>query len=207
MPLPKREYFYLQEVVRKLDMSEFDLQYYISHGHILASVWLNRDIFQHQYQKPYNYEYAVGLKDPHEGYAYVAPNAAREIFTCGMAYISEFYLSHPDMMISLADKDPRILIRRSALMISIWDLEFFVEKHELTSAEKPGAAGRPSTTKHILEEHARRIEAGTTYKNRTQEAQALYDWHRLHHKDIAPPSRDSIRNALMKFDPRAFQAA
>ncbi|MGE0190129.1 MAG: hypothetical protein AB7Q04_12700 [Steroidobacteraceae bacterium] len=124
-----------------------------------------------------------------------------------MAHVTEFYLSHPDMMISLTEKDPRILVRRSALMISTWDLEFFVEKHALTSAEKPGAAGRPSTTKHILEEHARRISTGTAYKNRTQEAQALYDWHRLHHKDIAPPSRDSIRNALMKFDPRAFQAA
>lgn len=206
MPLPEREYFYLQEVTRKLDMSEFDLQYYISHGYLMASVWLNRDIFQYQFQNPHNNnEYAFGPKDPHEGYAYIDSCTAREVFTCGMTHATSFYVSYPDTVISLADKDPRILVRRSALMISVWDFDFFVARYGLSETSKSGPAGRPSTTRLTMEEHARRVASGKNYKNRTQEAQALYDWHCLHHKDITPPSRDTIRNALMKFDPRDYQ--
>jgi len=208
MTLPKREYFFLHEIAQKLEITECDLQYYISHGHLLASVWLNPDVFQRACKNPCSDGgYDAGEKERFEGYAYIHPNTAREVLTCGMAYESCFYPSYPDLRITIADKDPRLLVRRPAMMVGIGDFESFVARHGIGGGEKPGVGGRPATTKLAMEEHARRLDAGIVYKSRMQEAQALYEWHLLHHKDVAPPSRNSIRNALMKFRRNPISAA
>jgi len=41
MPLPNREYYYLPEVVEKLGITEFDLQYYMLQGFLLGCVFID----------------------------------------------------------------------------------------------------------------------------------------------------------------------
>ena len=45
MALPERGYFYLDEVMAKLQMSRRDVQYWIGRGDLLVAAWVPETIF------------------------------------------------------------------------------------------------------------------------------------------------------------------
>lgn len=199
MALPKRDYFYLPEVVQKLGISEFDLQYYMSHGHIMASVWINKNAFQNEMFDAFKACYAGGTLYLHEGYVTISPHVCREVLETGFAKAREAFLDDQITRLTLPADKPEILVRRSSLEISRWDYEFFVERYGDAPTERK-SGGRPSIMPVIIEEYARRRAKGEAYKSRMREAQALHDWACIHHTIDTPPLRDSIRNALISYD-------
>jgi len=203
MALPKREYYYLPEVAQKLEITEFDLQYYLSHGQILGSVWLNEHNFLRQSWDAFKDGYTEEMLCPYEGYVTLSSNECREIFTVGHICRREFYIDPPDIRLTLPVDQPEILIQRSGLMVSVWDLEFFAEQYCSDDEGEKNNVGRPSIMPQILEEYARRIKANEAYKHKSQEAIILYEWAKLHFKDQAVPKRDTIRNALGTFKPNS----
>lgn len=206
MALPKREYYYLPEIVQKLGISEFDLQYYLSHGEIGGSYWLNRADFLQEDYDVFKKAYVGGTPHTYEGYVILSSNDCREVVNTGFIYGRSFFLEDEGTRLTLSLDRPGILVRRSNLMVSAWDFEFFVERYLFEPTQKkPG--GRPSIMPLILVEYDRRRMAGESYKSRMREAQALHDWACVYHKDDTPPMRDSIRNALMEHDRKKKIAA
>lgn len=205
MTLPKRDYFYLPEVVQKLGISEFDLQYYMSHGDLLGSFWLNKWNYLQSHFDPIKRFYVGRTPKTFEGYVTLSPNDCREVMETGFSYAHEFFLDFESVRLSIYEGQKAMLVRRSSLLVSTWDFEFFAERLHPASAQKK-SGGRPSVMPLILEEHARRRQRGEACKNRMQEAQALYYWISQFHKDVAPPTRDSIRNALIDFDKKKVAA-
>lgn len=68
MALPKREYFYLPEVAQMLDITEYDLHYYLSHGEILTLIWVKKADFVQEHFDITKMVYARnGKLCPHEG--------------------------------------------------------------------------------------------------------------------------------------------
>jgi hypothetical protein len=201
MALPEREYFYLQEVVRKLDMSEFDLRYCLSHGLMPASVWVDARSkgFSCLYYDAGKGECVGSTPHPYEGYVTLAPDTCREILDTGMIEGREFYLYYPEICLFLQPGYAGIPLCRDSIMVSRMDLENFIEKH-FAAPVLQKKAGRPSIMPQILAEYDHRRAAGESYKSRVREAQALHDWACAHHKDDLPPARDSIRNALIEHD-------
>ena len=197
MTLLKREYFYLPEVVQKLEITEFDLQYYLSHGQILGSAWLNKREFTYDSWDVFKEAYVGGMPYSYEGYISLSSSDCRELFSAGHLHSREFFLDYPETRLTLPADQPGILIRRADLMISVWDLEAFAEQYGSEEEEKK-PAGRPTVMPKILQEHARRINSNEACKNRTQEAWILRQWAELHLKNQPAPSQKTIYNELIK---------
>ena len=203
MALPKREYYYLQEVVQKLEITEFDLQYYLSHGQMLGCAWMNKNTFTHEQKGVLSKDYQKTHSGPYEGYVTLSPNDCREIFTTGFVHAREFS-DYPEVRLVVPAEQPAILIRRGGLMVSMWDFEFFIEQYLPNEGKKPNRGGRPSVLKRVLEEHERRIQRNEVYKHKIREALALRQWADLHFKNREDvPSQNTIRNALMTYQQNA----
>ncbi|TAH37797.1 MAG: hypothetical protein EYC62_00785 [Alphaproteobacteria bacterium] len=203
MALPKREYYYLQEVVQKLEITEFDLQYYLSHGQMLGCTWINKSMFIHEQKGVSSKDGQKAHSAPYEGYVTLSPNDCREIFTTGFVHAREFF-DYPEVRLIVPEEQPAILIRRGGLMVSMWDFEFFVEQYLSGKEKKPNRGGRPSVMKKVLEEHERRIQRNEAYKHNTREALTLRQWAELHFKNREDvPSQNTIRNALITYKPNS----
>lgn len=206
MTLPKREYFYLPEIVQKLGITEFDLQYYMSHGEIMGAFWINKAEFLQENFDVFKGGYVGARPFSYEGYVILFPNDCREVVNTGHAYVRSFLVDDETTRITRQEDQPGILVRRSNLMVSLWDFTFFAEKYLFEPVLKK-AGGRPSIMPFILAEYDRRRMAGESYKSRMREAQALHDWACVYHKDDTPPMRDSIRNALIEHDKKKKDVA
>lgn len=200
MTLPKREYFYLPEITQMLNITEYDLNYYLSHGEILALIWVKKTDYVQEYFDATKMAY-ISYKGlcSHEGYLALHWHDCREVIDKGSAPIRSFLFHDQMTRMIIPVGQPEIHVKKNSLMVSVWDIMFFSQKcHFAKVPQKLG--GRPSIMPSIIEEHMRRRTSGKDYKNRTREAQALHDWACVHHQNDTPPSRDSIRNALIAYD-------
>ncbi len=186
MALPEREYYFLDEVMAQLPLTKRDVQYYICHGYLPTSVWIPRTEFTENTDNM-----------PYRGYVYLDPDVCFELFQHGKVEARSFYHYYPSKQPLIPKDQPGIMLTEDSLMIHVDDFRFFVELYDIIPREKDLRVGRPSIMPLILEEHTCRLQRGDAYKNRTQEAQALYYWVCQFHKDTVPPTRDSIRNALI----------
>ena len=205
MTLPKRNYFYLKEVADKLEITDFDLQDYISQGFLRAYVYLTANDIRSRDSGLY---YLDGTLFREERYFYLHPDSCREIFASGFINEWRFYISSDDYL-TVPDRKPKIVVRDKSLMISDLDLECFIDFYELNSEEKKASnrPGRPSAMTEVLAEYERRLKNGETYKNKTHEAFALNNWAQLNIKDKPVPGANTIRGWLSEPKDKPANAA
>jgi len=207
MGLPKRNYFYLQEVVEKLEITEFDLQYYLSHGYIKACVYITGKEVS---GKRASLFYVDGTPFEAEGCFHIDPSSCREIFDTGFVHEKNFHFYESrSVKISVPDDQPGLMLRKSAIVVAERDLEFFIARHELNGEEKKTSnrGGRPSTMPEVLAEYERRVKNGETYKHKAHEALALHNWARLNIKDKPVPGVNTIRGWLSESKDKPADAA
>lgn len=199
MPLPEREYFYLDEVPSRLRITARDLQYYLCQGELKASVWLN----------PLRMEYAeLGLAVEGEyshydvqifsGYAALAPSTCRTLLVQGWADEDSFYDPWPTIRLqpySDAEGTYAIRVLREAMLISREECDLFSRRFA-SDEEEARNPGRPSLMPEIMTEHRRRYAAGTHYKHAGHEALALLQWAEQQFPGEVIPTQKTIRNHL-----------
>jgi hypothetical protein len=207
MGLPERNHFYLQEVVDKLEITELDLQYYVSHGYLKACVYITGKEVGGKRAPLF---YVDGIPFEAEGCFHIDPSSCREIFSIGFIYEKNFhYHESRSARISVPDDQPGIMLQKNMLVITKWDLESFITRHELNGEEKKASnqSGRPSVMPEILVEYERRVKNKEAYKHKAREALALRDWARLNIKDKPLPSVNTIRGWLSEPKDKPADAA
>ena len=206
MTLPKRNYFYLKEVADKLEITEFDLQDYISQGLLRACVYLTANEIRSRDSELYNLD---GALFRNEGYFYLHPDSCREIFASGFMNERRFYIKYSDECFTVPDRKPAIIVREKSLMISELYLKCFIGLYEVNSEEEKTSnrPGRPSAMTEVLAEYERRLKNGETYKNKTHEAFALNNWAQLNIKDKPVPGANTIRGWLSEPKDKPANAA
>jgi hypothetical protein len=200
-----RDHFYLKEVADKLEITEFDLQDYISRGLLRAYVYLTANDIESRNSELY---YLDGTRFRDERYVYLHPDSYREIFASGFINEWRFYISMDDYL-TVPGRKPKILVREKSLMISASDLKCFIGLYEVNSEKKKTSnrGGRPSAMLEVLAEYERRVKNRETYKHKTHEALALHNWARLNIKDKAVPGVNTIRGWLSEPKDKSANAA
>jgi len=199
MPLPEREYFYLDEVPARMRITARDLQYFLCQGELKAAIWLN----------PLRMEYAeLGLAVEGEyshcgvrifgGYAALAPSTCRTLLIQGWADEDCFYDPWPSIRLQPygdAEGTHAIRILREAMLISREECDLFSRRFtpEENEARSPG---RPSLMPEIMAEHRRRYQAGMHYKNAGREALELLQWAETRFPGEVSPTQKTVRNHL-----------
>lgn len=203
----KRDHFYLKEVADKLEITEFDLQYYVCHHWFLrACVYLTANEVRSRDSELSNLD---GKLFKGEGFFYLHPDSCREIFASGFINEQRFYTKFPDEYFTVPDRKPAILVREKSLMISALDLKIFIELYEVNSEKKKPSnrGGRPSAMLEVLAEYDRRVKSKEVRKYKTHEAFALHKWARLNIKDKPVPDANTIRGWLSEPKGKSASAA
>ena len=189
MALPEREYFYLDEVMTKLQMSRRDVQYWIGHGNLLVAAWVPETIFL---QKGENGPSPVC----HHGFLTLDPEASFVLFNHGEVMARRFYASYPDRRFDLPESHHGILITEKCLVIFRTALEAFMTTFCIEQADQKKAAGRPRLIDPYLEEHKARLQRGMARKTNAAESSELHKWGCQAFSPQAALSASTIRNAL-----------
>lgn len=199
MPLPEREYYYLDEAPARLRISARDLQYYLCHGELKASVWLH----------PRRMEYAeLGLaaKDEYSycgvrtfgGFAALAPSACRKLLIQGWAEEDSFYDPWPSVRLqpySDAEGTHAVRVLREEMVISREECDLFSGRFMPEENDERGP-GRPSMMPEIMAEHRRRYRGGEHFKHAGREALALTQWAEVRFPGEVIPTQKTVRNHL-----------
>ncbi len=199
MSLPEREQYYLDEAQPRLGISARDLQYYLCHGELKASVWLH----------PRRMEYAeLGLAVEGEynycgvrtfgGYAALSPSSCRALLMWGWADVDSFYDPWPSVRLQpYSDTEGTHAIRmlREEMVISREECERFIVSYG-PDDEMMRGPGRPSLMPEIMAEHRRRYQAGEHFKHAGREAQALTQWAESRFPGDVIPTQKTVRNHL-----------
>lgn len=199
MPLPEREYFYLDEAPPRLGISACDFQYYLCHGELKASVWLY----------PRRMEYALlGMAVEGEysycgvrtfgGYAALSPSSCRALLMRGWADVDSFYDPWPSLRLqpySDAEGTHAVRVLREEMVISREECDLFSRRFSPEENEERGP-GRPSLMPEIMAEHRRRYQAGEHFKHAGREAQALTQWAEGRFPGEVIPTQKTVRNHL-----------
>lgn len=194
MPLPNREYYYLPEVVEKLGITEFDLQYYMSQGFLLGCVFIDAVMQREDPDRP-------GFLKPScpcEGPVYLDPKSCRALFTSGKLQEKLFYFTYPNERVVVPECGAPIQMRLADLFIRSPDLYTFIKQYGVNDpdARPAKAGGRPSLRKLVMAEHSRRVKTNEARKTKSHEALALRAWSQVHLKEGIPPSTNTIRGWL-----------
>ncbi len=207
MGLPERRHFYLQEAIEKLEITELELQYYLSHGYMKACVYITGKEVGGKRAPLF---YADGTPFEAEGCFHIDPSSCREIFSTGFVYEKNFhYHESRDVRISVPDDQPGIMLQKNMMVITKWDLESFIARHKLNGEEKKPSnqAGRPSAMLEVLAEYDRRVKSKAVRKYKTHEAFALHKWAQLNIKDKPVPDANTIRGWLSEPKDKSANAA
>lgn len=190
MPLPKRDYYFFDEVLDKLPLSVRDVQYYVCHGHLLLSVWVQEmDFMQEQ----------NGTRVPfhHRGYLTLDPDIAFDLFHHGETMARQFYAFYPDARLYLPDNHPSIHLTEKCLMVNALDFEAFTSVYDVPILDQKKSVGRPRLVDAFVSEHEKRSKEGRAKKSLSAESADLYEWGCRTFSGQSVPSTNSIRNALM----------
>jgi len=200
-----RDHFYLKEVADKLEITEFDLQYYVCHHWFLrACVYLTANEVRSRDSELSDLD---GKLFGDEGFFYLHPDSCREIFASGFINERRFYTKFPDEYFTVPDRKSAILVREKSLMISALDLKIFIALYEVNSEKKKPSnrGGRPSAKPEVMAEHEFRVKSNVAHKNKSNEARALWQWSRINIKNKDIPDVNTIRGWLS--EPRSKPAA
>lgn len=184
MPLPKREYYFLDEIMARLPLTARDVQYYICHGHLLASVWVPLTEFFGQ--------------PPYRGYVHLDPDTGFDLFCHGKTEARSFYHFYPFTKLLIPDDRPGIVLMESSLMVHANDFEAFVAIYDVPLPDLKRAAGRPSIMPAIIDEYRKRRGANKDHKTLSAESEFLHAWAAEHFSAKSVPQPTSIRNALIQ---------
>lgn len=189
MALPEREYFYLDEVMAKLQMSWRDVQYWIGHGDLLVAAWVPETIFLQKGED--------GVSPVcHHGFLTLDPEASFVLFNHGEIMARRFYASYSDRRFDLPESHPGILITEKCLVIFRTALEAFMTTFCIEPADQKKAAGRPRLIDPYIEEHKARVQRGIAKKTNSSESSELHKWGCQAFSPQAALSARTIRNAL-----------
>lgn len=189
MALPEREYFYLDEVMGKLQMSRREVQYWIGHGDLQVATWVSETIFLQKGED-------VATPVCHHGFLTLEPDASFVLFNHGEVMTRRFYAAYPDRRFDLPESHPGILITEKDLVIFRTTLDAFMTTFYIESADQKKAAGRPRLIDPYLEEHKSRVQRGIAKKTNSSESSELHKWGCQAFSPQAALSASTIRNAL-----------
>lgn len=184
MPLPKREYYFLDEIMARLPLTARDVQYYICHGHLLTSVWIPMTEF-------------IG-QSPYRGYVHLDPDMGFEMFCHGKVDARSFYHFYPFTQLIIPEDRPGIQLTESSLMVHVSDFEAFAVIYDVPLLDAKRTAGRPSIMPAIIEEHRKRRATNKDHKSMATESEFLHAWAAEHFSTKSVPQASSIRNALIQ---------
>jgi hypothetical protein len=177
MALREREYFYLDEVLAKLQMSRRDVQYWISHCNLSVAAWVPETIFL---QKSEDGPSPVC----HHGFLTLDPEASFVLFNHGQVMARRFYTSYPDRRFDLPEFHPGILITEGSLVVFRTALDAFISAFCIEPPDQKKAAGRPRLIDPYIEEHKSRVHRGIAKRTASAESSEL---HRLGCHALASP--------------------
>jgi hypothetical protein len=192
MPLPKRDYFFFDEVIAKLQLSLRDIHYYICHGHLLTSVRVPHINFIQE---------AGGKKSTgvYRGYVTVDPDICFDLFCHGAVEARSFYHFYPATKLVIPETAAGIHLTEDSLLIAEWDFRAFTEIHDVPVIENRKPIGRPEKTDMYVMEYWRRVQSGAANGNNiAQISRELHIWGCKNFRPQDVPTANAIRNALTK---------
>lgn len=199
MPLPEREYYYLDEAPPRLRISARDLQYYLCHGELKSSIWLHHRRMEYaELGLAVEGEYSYCGVRTFGGYAMLAPSTCRALLVQGWSDIDSFYDPWPSVRLqpySDAEGAHSIRVLREEMVISREECERFIACWG-SDDETMRGPGRPSLMPEIMTEHRRRYQAGEHFKHAGREAQALTQWAESRFPGEVIPTQKTVRNHL-----------
>jgi hypothetical protein len=184
MPLPKRDYYFLDEIMTRLPLTLREIQYYICHGNLLTSIWVPLTDFSEH--------------GSYRGYVHVDPDVCFDLFYHGRTEARSFYHFYPFTRLIIPAERTGIPLTESTLMVHGADFETFVGIYDVPLLDQKQSAGRPTIMPEIITEYHRRRKLGKDHKTLAGESEFLYAWATGNFSIKSVPQASSIRNALIR---------
>ena len=219
MPLPEKDYYDLNSLAKRWNISLFDVQHYAETGKLVCSVHIDMRLTQIGiFKKQKNGKKQFEIKDRAyvEGLVGIIPSDCRKVFRNNQTdtiifeslKINGEYLRLADNLNKRVQIEPKDIVVRRCDRDSFekhYNLELISEESKVLSFRESdsneyiplrGFSGRPSIMFKIEQEMNDRSKNNTLEQSLSKESEYLYDCAKNNIKNAQIPKPASIRNAL-----------
>lgn len=207
MALPEKNYYYLQDVSMRWNISLQDVRYYAEHGLLEIQTWLPETIVKlYRNKRTEDGEMApvpVGVSS-YKGYAIVEPDELRKIFRNSPRAVSKFKNPNNIDLIKILDDRKKFMVAVEDLVVCKCERDRFEHAYGLdartdvspSAVPMPSFSGRPSVMHRVAAEFERRCASGEVKPSLRQEAMFLAAWAKESIDDAQSPTAKTIMNVL-----------
>ena len=219
MPLPEKDYYDLNSLAKRWNISLSDVQHYAETGKLICSVHIDIRLTQVGIFK----EQANGFREFQsekeiyiEGPVGIVPSDCRKVFRNNQTDSIVFRsLIHNGQYLRLVDQQGKpIQIEPKDIVVRKFDRDNFEKEHRLEPSSEEvkilsfkednssgyihpkGFSGRPSIMFKIEQKMKDRSKNSTLEESLSKESEYLYNWAKNNIKNVQIPKPASIRNAL-----------
>ncbi len=206
MSLPEKDYFYLQEIIGRWNITGADLRYFAEQGMLEIQTWLDEMMVLISRRTRTVDGLVAHMQagvSTYKGYAIVEPDELRKIFSSSPQSVVLFRIPHTDEAIKVHRNHKPPVVGIEDLVISRATRDKFEKTHgieptQISSAATtaPSFGGRPSVMHMIMREFAHRCQKNAVASSLQKEADALELWAVENIQGAQPPKSKAIMNAI-----------
>lgn len=206
MPLSNKNYYYLQEVIKRWGITLLDIRYFAEQGQLEIQTWLPETVMKIYRNKRTEDGDVVPIQvgvTSYKGHAIVQPDELRNVFHASPCKVSKFKSVENKDLLKIYDKRASFMVSIEDLVVSKIERDRFENDFALPIEAKKNIyvapisfCGRPSVMHKIEQELVTRSRAQSLLPTLAAESRSLHLWAKENLIGEQIPTARTIANAM-----------